>query len=74
MAAAGQNFDAENKNLRLQDVLDLQLGRVPDAVNEIIQAATVGAVKSIFLSTSSPRQLTQEPYSTVGPEKSDMWR
>ncbi|CDJ47273.1 Axonemal 1-beta dynein heavy chain dynein heavy chain, related [Eimeria brunetti] len=40
MAAAGQNFDAENKNLRLQDVLDLQLGRVPDAVNEIIQAAT----------------------------------
>lgn len=41
MAAAGQTFDAENKNFRLQDVLDLQLGRVPDAVNEIIQAATV---------------------------------
>ncbi|CDI85908.1 hypothetical protein EPH_0064790 [Eimeria praecox] len=40
MAAAGQTFDAENKNFRLQDVLDLQLGRVPDAVNEIIQAAT----------------------------------
>lgn len=41
MAAAGQNFDAENKNFRLQDVLDLQLGRFPDAVNEIIQAAAV---------------------------------
>lgn len=46
MAVAGQTFDADNKNLRLQDVLDLKLGQFPDAVNEIIQTATVSPAKS----------------------------
>lgn len=45
MAVAGQTFDAENRNFRLQDVLDLRLARFPDAVNEIIQGATVGLRK-----------------------------
>ncbi|OEH75761.1 axonemal 1-beta dynein heavy chain dynein heavy related protein [Cyclospora cayetanensis] len=31
MGLAGQSFDGENQNLRLQDVLDLKLERFPDA-------------------------------------------
>ncbi|KAL8274185.1 hypothetical protein Esti_001870 [Eimeria stiedai] len=39
MCVAGKVFDAENKNFRLQDVLNLELARFPDAISEIIQAA-----------------------------------
>ena len=49
MAVAGQTFDAENKNFRLQDVLNLQLARYPDAVNEIFQAATVWLKENCLL-------------------------
>ncbi|KAL8455337.1 hypothetical protein Emag_000819 [Eimeria magna] len=41
MGVAGKVFDADNRNFRLQDVLNLRLSQFPEAVNEIIQAANV---------------------------------
>ncbi|KAL8426027.1 hypothetical protein Efla_001945 [Eimeria flavescens] len=62
MTVAGRNFDANSKNFRLQDVLDLKLGRFPDAINEIIEAANeeMKLEKDVAKIESSWRQQTVE--------------